>query len=56
MYVSWSCVTFYHYEIDFQKQLTTVLVLPENIFNIEVYSRSAWFHFQLDLSKFSGFL
>ena len=24
--------------------MTTVLVLPENIFNIEVYSRSTWFH------------
>ena len=36
--------------------MTTVLVLPENIFNIEVYSRSTWFHFELNLSKFSGFL
>ena len=27
--------------------MTTVLVLPENIFNIEVYSRSTWFHFFL---------
>ena len=34
----------------------TVLVLLENIFNIEVYSRSAWFHFELNLPKFSGFL
>ena len=36
--------------------MTTVLVLSENISNIEVYSRSTWFHFELDLSKFSGFL
>ena len=28
----------------------------ENIFNIEVYSRSTWFHFELNLSKFSEFL
>ena len=49
MYVTWSCVTFYHYKIDFQKQMTTVLVLPENIFNIEVYSRSTYFHFKLNL-------
>ena len=35
--------------------MTTILVLPENIFNIEVYSRSSWFHFELNLSKFSGF-
>ena len=32
--------------------MTIVLVLPENI---EVYSRSTWFHFQLNLSTFSGF-
>ena len=36
--------------------MTTLLVLPENVFNIEVYSRSTWFHFELNLSKFSGFL
>ena len=36
--------------------MTTVLVLPENIFNIEVYSRSTWFQFELNLSKFFGFL
>ena len=35
--------------------MTTVLVLPENIFNIDVYSRSTCFHFELNLSKFSGF-
>ena len=35
--------------------MTNVLVLPENIFNVEVYSRSTWFHFELNLSKFSGF-
>ena len=35
--------------------MTTVLVLPENIFNIGVYSRSTWFHFELNLFKFSGF-
>ena len=35
--------------------MTTVLVLPENIFNIGVYSRSTWFHFELNLYKFSGF-
>ena len=35
--------------------MTTVLVLPENIFNIEVYSRFTWFHFALNRSKFSGF-
>ena len=42
--------------LGFQRQMTTVLVLPENIFDIEVYSRSTWFHFELKLSKFSGFL
>ena len=42
--------------LDFQKQMTTVLVLPENIFNIEVYSRSTWFHFELNLFKCSGFV
>ena len=26
--------------------MTTVLVHPENIFNIEVYSRSTWFHLE----------
>ena len=36
--------------------MTTVLALPENIFNIEVYSRSTWSHSELNLSKFSGFL
>ena len=36
--------------------MTTVLVHPENIFNIEVYSKSTWFHLELKLSKFSGFL
>ena len=30
MYVMWSCVTFYYYEIEFHKQTTTVLVFPEN--------------------------
>ena len=35
--------------------MTTVLVLPENIFNIEVYSRSTWFHFEPNLFKFSIF-
>ena len=34
---------------------TVVLVLPENIFDIEVYSRSAWFHFELNLSNFLFF-
>ena len=56
MYVTWSCVTFYHYQIDFQKEMTTVLVLPESILNMKVDSRSAQFHFELNLSKFSGFL
>ena len=36
--------------MDFQKQMTTVLVLPENIFNIEIYSRSTWFHCELNLN------
>ena len=36
--------------------MTTVLVLPETIFDTEVYSRSTWFHFELNLSNFSGFL
>ena len=36
--------------------MTTVLVLPENKFNIEVYSRSTWFHFEQNLSKFSRLL
>ena len=45
-------MTFYHYKIDFQK---IYLVLPENIFSIEVYSKSTWFHFELNLHKFSGF-
>ena len=35
--------------------MTTVLVLPENIFNIEMYSRSRWFDFELNLSKFPDF-
>ena len=35
--------------------MTTVLVLPENIFNIEMYSRSTWFDFELNLSKFPDF-
>ena len=30
MHVTWNCVTFYHYYIEFYKQVTTVLVLPEN--------------------------
>ena len=55
MYVTWSFVTFYYYQKDFQKQMTTVLVFPENIFNVEVYSRSTWSHFELNLSKFSRF-
>ena len=29
MYITWSCVTFYCY-LEFHKQMTTVLVLPEN--------------------------
>ena len=33
--------------------MTTVLVLPENMFNVEVYSRSTWFHFELNLSRFA---
>ena len=36
--------------------MTTVLVLPQKIFNIDVCSRSTRFHFDLNLSKFSGFL
>ena len=43
MYVTWSGVWFYHLWTDFQRQMTTVLVLPENIFNIEVYSKSTSF-------------
>ena len=35
--------------------MTIILVLPENIFNVEVYAWSTWFHFELNLSKFSGF-
>ena len=35
--------------------LTFKLILPENIFNIELYSRSTWFHFELNLSKVFGF-
>ena len=30
--------------------------IPENIFNIKVFSRSTWLYFELNLSKFSGFL
>ena len=33
--------------------MTTVLVLPENLFNIEVYSRSTRFHFEFNLSHLS---
>ena len=29
MYATWTYVAFYNYEIDFQKQMTTVLVLPK---------------------------
>ena len=31
MHIMWSCVSLYHYWIHFQKQMITVLVLPENI-------------------------
>ena len=35
--------------------MTTILVLPENAFNIEVYSKSTWFHFELNLPSFPDF-
>ena len=35
--------------------MTTILVLPENAFNIEVYSKSTWFHFELNLPSFLDF-
>ena len=56
MYKTRSCWTFYHSLKRFLQGNDSRVSTSWKWFNIEVYTRSTWFHFELDLSQFSGFL
>ena len=56
IYKTWSCVTFYHSLNRFPQANCNFISTSWKWFNIEVYTRSTWFHFGLNLSWFSRFL
>ena len=56
MYQTWSCVTFHHSLNRFPEANVSRISISWKWVNAEVYTRSIWFHFELNLSSFSGFL
>ena len=50
MYITWSCVTFYHLLNRFPQANDSLISTFWRWFNIEVYTRSTWLHFKLSLS------
>ena len=55
MYKTWSCVTYYHSLNRFPQANDNCISTYWKWFGIEVYTRSTWFHFELNLSYLSRF-
>ena len=56
MYKSWSCVTFYHsWWNRFPQANDNRISTSSKWFNMEVYTRSSWFYFELIFLNFPDF-
>ena len=55
MYKTWSCVTYCHSLNRFPQANDNCISTYWKWFGIEVYTRSTWFHFELNLSYLSRF-
>ena len=56
MYAMWSCVKFYYSLNRFPQANVDRISTSWKWLDVEVYTKSIWFHFELNLSSFSRFL
>ena len=56
MYELWSCVTFYHLLNRFPQLNGNCISTSQKWFNVEVYRRYTWFHFQWTFLNFWIFI